>query len=564
MTGFNRASGSQSTTSARELANELGRFAQDLKESAEKLRTELGEMKTARGGIQEELAFTATSFVESTLTELTGEEFDTIAEIAQNVPELSSQGLAFFRKKLTDARDEALQAANEILEGTVNAEDFQNILAEATATSESASAKVDEAEARLEAAQSALQQWEDTSVEDDLVRLDQTITENGGLTLSSDNREYYEPTGIFSKAWKSMTGGSDYRAVRAALEEYGHGENGKDAFADLANFKEKYAEFNGAIEAAGAEFTAATDEHMTAQSQVRQLSGLADEIKTDGQLLDTVQQKVADDLKKSPEFIKAMAAHYEEDFPRNLPLLVAKLGTLTKLEDGTEKKLEAVQANYRKVTDQYEKLSRLRPNTKIKGDLEKIKKRNQASAKEYDRYTRSAGRSWRRTRDYDYDRTVYVDNSPSLLETMILIELLSPDDHHHYGTDTSNFVADADSSFTASLMGVDEEVAGEIGLPGEVFEIDEELAAEMSDLGIDDYAAGDMTFDIENPDAGDDFGASSGAGDTFEIQEDDAPVADEPSFDEPSIAGDTFTIDEDAADTSFDDSPSFGGPSLNS
>jgi hypothetical protein len=556
------------TTTARELSMELSRFAEDLKQTADELRGELSEMKQAKTDITEELSHTAKTFSENTLTELEGDDFDTIAEIAQNVEELSSQSLSYVRRDMTTERDRALQTINETLDEAVDAEGFQQALADAREASGNARQKAAAAQNELEEAKSALLQWEETSTEDDLVRLNDAIAKTGGIDLAQDNRSFYEARLLVS-TWRYITN-SSYRKVRHALDEYGHGQDGKDAFADLPNFKDKYDTFNAAIENAQATYDQAIEEQQTANAKVDTFRQ-AGNVKTDEQILEALQEKVANDLVSCPAFITAMAKHYAEDFPRNLALLVAKKDTLEKLEKGTQDKLSQAQTNYSQITDQYSKMSRLRPHTKIKGDLDKIKKRNRASSASYKRYRHAARNGWTRTRDYDWDynngtRTVYVDTGPSYFETMLIYNMMFDHDHHHHhyhhGNEQGQFYADENASFSADLMGVDKEAGEAMGLPGETFELSEAAAAEFNDIGVDDdFEPGNM------------FGVDDAENDPFETVEDneDSPWGNSENNDNSSPwekGDDEFdlddTSDQDAFDQDDDSSFNSGGSSFDS
>lgn len=565
-TDFNRVNGHETTT-ARELANELGRFAEDLKQTADELRTELASMKQAKEDISDEISSTAQDFVANTLDELEGDEFDTIAEIGQNVPELGSQGLAFYRKKLTDNRDSTLQAVNETLDVAVDAAGFQAALQNAEETYTAASGKASAAYTELGSAQSAFDDWKKSTTKDDLVELDDEIAEKGGHRLTADNKDYYKPS-----LWKYITS-STFRTVRHALDEYGHGTDGKDAFADLENFRGEYKGYEDAITNAQADYEAAEAEKEGAENVIRKLRGAADDIKTDEQILEAVQAKVAQDLVDCPEFIIAMAKHYEEDFPRNLPLLIAKQDTLGKLIEGTQGKLSDVQNKYTEISRQFERMSRLRPNQKVKGDLDQISRRNKAKTAEYRRYRNAARDSWTRTRDYEWDydrnRTVYINEGPDLLTTLLIYDILSDrNSHYDHVPGAGEFQPDENANFAADLIGVDQEAGEELGLPGETFELSEEASEEMAGFGFEDYQPGE-TFDAEE-------------GETFEIEEDDADMGgwggedvSVPDASDDSDVGSSFEVEEDAADQGgwggssdddddFGSSPSFGGPTIGS
>lgn len=521
-------------TTARELAAELKRFAADLNDTADQLRAELAEMVQAEAEIKRELHHTAAKFVGNTITELEGDGFDTTAEIAQTIEELGSQGLTFFRTTLTENSERALKAVNETLDQTVDPQGFQIILEDAEQKYRIAAGTADKAQGQLTAARAALKKWKDASVEDDLVDLDDAIATKGGLRLNSDNRSFYEPPNIFVAVGRYLRS-SSYRSVRRALEAYGHGRDGKDAFGDLANFREEYKRYNQDINAAQTAFNEAEGKKDTAAAAKDRFAGFARDIKTDAQILQAVQDKVVKDLIDCPAFITAMASHFEEDFPRNLPFLVAKLNTLDKLAKGTEGKLEDVQAKYTKVTDQYQKLSRLQQSIKVKTDLDALRRNNAAHSAECQNYTKAARRAWQRAKEASYEDYHRHGgeagrNSTDLFQTMLIYQMLTSGSRDRYDrVPSKNELAD-DSRFAADLMGVDKDAARKAGLPDEAFDISPATAREMSDFGVSDYKPGTLAFDIGKS------SSSRNAGLAFDIVEPPRPSS---SSSSPSI-GSTF------------------------
>ena len=399
----------------------------------------------------------------------------------------------------------ALGAAREYEAVIIDVASFRNTLSDAQSGFEQARSTTLQTNQQLRDAQSALQNWEDTSVEDDLVRLDERISKEGGLNLTTDNKDYYLPSNMMTGAWRWVFDGDSYRDVRAALSEYGHGENGKDAFADLANFKEKYADYRSAIAQASEAHATAQDTEQSAKGRFERLSKLSEEIKPDQEILVLVHGDVAGDLKSSNAFCVALADHYEEDFPRNLPLIMVKMDTLSRMETGAHKKLESIKANLRQVQEQYEKLAKLPQNSTIKVDLDAIKKRNQARHKENQGYVDATSHGWRDT--VDYMPLAILDISSEVLTQVMWYNLLS-------GSSTSfdslpegdQFVAATDSAFTADLLGLNSENAAELGMPEAALEADPEFAQSMAELGVEDYGVGNMGADIlSDLPAGEDF-----------------------------------------------------------
>lgn len=91
------------TTTARELANELASYAAALRETGEGLAAEIQKIKQSRAEIQTERDTYLKGFADNTLTELSGEKFDEMAELIQSTPDIVGQGLAYIRDQLIAA-----------------------------------------------------------------------------------------------------------------------------------------------------------------------------------------------------------------------------------------------------------------------------------------------------------------------------------------------------------------------------------------------------------------------------------------------------------------------------
>jgi len=559
MTDANTASQQpNATATAREVAQELGGFTRSLRESGQKLEQEIANINTAKAGIKEELDDTIKTFVKNTLTDIKGEKFDEIARIAQGVPELGAQGLAFYLKKLTDSRESALATVNASLDETIDVDGFQERYTAAKAAADAAGTKVATASAASDTAEAAIRTWQ-KSADFEFVALDKKITNEGGVALTADNRAFYEPKNIFAAAWNYMTKGAQYREVRGALKEYGHGKNGKDAFADLAGFKAKDEQLAKAFDTAEATVAAAQAEQAAAKALVSKFGAAAGQIKTDAELLTLVQDKVVSYF-NTPEFTTAISKQYGEDFPRSIPLLTAKTDTLTKLEEGVQAKLDTVNANYLQASAQYAKLSKLPAYQKIGVDMDDLQKRNRARIQEYDNYATAANQSWNRTTSWSPSPSVvYVDNSPSFFEMMLIADMMNSNRNYNYN-ERIDFVPTPVSSYQADLMGLNNQSAQQFGIPESVFDTSPAIQQQMADIGISDYNTNDFLFDNAPGIATNDNTSPASAFDSlFDTQINDATTSYTPS---------QSRIDSGLFDTapsrsrSNDDSPSFSSPSF--
>lgn len=522
----------------RDLAAELKRFADDLSDTARDLRSALGEMNAAQDEINREFTHTAKCFAQMTLTGLQDEDFHAIGEVAAKIDELGTQGLIFFRDNLVNARASALHAVNQSLDKTVDAEGFQAALREKDDVLAAASSEAEAKNRILSAAKSELSTWKNQTTEDDLVELDEEIARKGGRRLDAENRGYYEVPSLLTAVWRYVTDPT-YRTVRRTLEKFGHGKDGsKDAFADLAGFKARLESFKTVIADAQGVYDGAATVQKAAQSARDTLARLGDGIMTDSQMLDTIHAKVASDIKKSPDFMQALADTYAEDFPRNLAFLVAKLTTLATLEKGTQEKLAEIQKSHSKIVEQYEKLSRMQQSLKVRNvDMTDLRRKNDAYRAQSEHYARAARDSWNRTRDYSYDDfrssgAAQRSGSTSLIEKLFLYQMLTAGNNRGDRAPERSELAD-NSRFTADLMGINRERAESAGLPPAVFDISKQTAGQMFDLGVNDYRPGDLglAFDISSG------GSSPGRGGVaFDIEEPPPP----PPPSRPSSSGGSF------------------------
>ncbi len=502
---FNRAADNGQTTTARELANELGSFTRELKNSASALQTEISNIEAAKTEIHEELKDTIKSFVVNTLSDLNGAEFDIIASLAENVPELGGHGIAYYRKKMIEERDAALQTANEIMSQTVDAADFQSVISTASEAVKSAKKDWKFVKEQADATYRELAEFRQ-SEKYSYVKLAETIASHGSKPLSQDNSDYYTPTNIFTAIIKWCTEDANYRAVRKALVKYGHGEDGKDFFADIAGFEGTSLVLEDAYESNQKLLKAQEDAVRQANDTLEKFSGIASRVKTDDQILEAIQLKVVNYL-MTPEFIKVTSGQFAEDFPRNISLMTAKLETLDKLQNGAEGKLNELNDNILKVTQQYNRVNKMKSYAEVRVDLDQMRQQHSARRMHYDNYARATGESWSRTRSYEPPASVvYVDNSPSFFQTMLMYDMLTSHRSYDVMHDRSSFASSPLSPYTAGMMGMDRQSADAYGVPDSVF-TSPEVEQQMADMGIDNYHAGNFSFtaDESNVGSGNDF-----------------------------------------------------------
>jgi hypothetical protein len=207
--------------------------------------------------------------------------------------------------------------------------------------------------------------------------------------------------------------------------------------------------------------------------------------------------------------VKALADHYQEDFPKALPLMLAKIGVLARIEAGTRARLASIEEAQARAASQNKKLSAVRGTTKIKGDLDEIRARHEEIDAANDNYARSSGRLWQRTRDYAGGRG---EMAPSVLETWLIADLLT---------------GVLDAPFAAALMGIDKAAASALELPASVIDAvpdvldipvidvdaDVSTVADAVKSAVVDVPGGDLPDLPDLPDAG----GGGGGGFDFDI-----------------------------------------------
>lgn len=509
---FNNSS--QPTTTARELANELSTFLASLRASGEKLEEELKKIRHSREEIQEEYFATARSFVSATIPELNSEKIDEISEIASHVAELGGQSLRFYRQKLLDAREAALGLINKTSAETIDVEGFQQKLDNIEDTLDVAKNISRDCEAAVRTEQNALKVWQN-SAEYGFVNLNDRITKEGALGLSPENRKYYEPSNIFTAAYRYIARDDAYRAVRDALVNYGHSLKGKDVFADFASWSKKTETLQANLTAASKKFDAANLDCEKIAQTIKTLSVTGESLKTDEQILKLVQDKVVSYLSNN-EFSKAVADAFGEDFPRNISLMSAKLATLQKLEEGAEAKMQSLSKTISAVSAQYNKANRATPYAKANVDLDALKRNNAAYSDHYKKYADATHESWNRTTSYSPPPSVvYVDNSPSFFETILIMDILSSHHHDHdrYNvTNINNFDVAPTAGYSADLFGIDRGNARDFGLPTTNFDFETPAAVSTSNFDFDIREPAPTPTPSYTPSRNDDFDFPSSSG----------------------------------------------------
>lgn len=493
---FRSAGGARTT--AHELANELATFAASLKDTARALDAEVQNIESNLAEIKEERDAAIGAFVEATLTDINGEQVDVLSALAAQDAEVGGQSLSFVRNKMVQERETALAAVNGVLEGVTDAEGVQNAVAALENKYEEATQAHIKAESDEDAASNALGAWS-KAPEYKLVTLSDEIQSKGGLAVNQDNRAYYEPKDIFTAAYRFLTRDALYRDVRRALVAYGHEEDGKDAFAEMANYRAKTQDLRTQSEAATAARAAAQQTRSEARAALVSLDRKADDIHTDAQILAALRAQLTEDL-AVPSYAGAVAAHYAEDFPQAVPLLSAKANVLEKLRAGAQEKLEAINANILAVLKQQADVAKLRAGTELNVDIEEVRRQNGARRAEYDNYTTATRESWNRTRSYEYNRPVETTtdrSGPDLLQWLLIMHILNDDNNRPSST----------SSYTTDILKLDRQEAVSHGVSERAFDISPEVSRKMEELGITQYEkTGTFSFNVD--DAAHDYVAS--------------------------------------------------------
>lgn len=483
------------TTTARELSQALETHALSLRKASERLAEEMDGILKSRAAIREEHIHHLRSFVETTLQDLSGTDFDDLANLALNTPELPDSGLVYFRDKLVRDRDSALaHVSNDILHKQISVEDFRQELDAALQKTDAVSTTLSDAQSKLNQANGELKGWQKDGGYG-LVKLNSEIRAKGAPAIGNENRKYYDdPQGIFPipvivAAARYLTRGSAFRAVRDEMEKLGHGVDGKDVLAELDSYASQQKSFEEQVEQARQSKDKARQELEVVAKVSDTLLSSVGIIETDAALLTAIRNRVVSYL-DTPAFVQKVAEHYGEDFPQSVPLLAAKMEMLAKLEAGVRTKQEELRKEIDAVGQTVRKLDKLNPYAEFEADLNDIKQKNEARKNRYDSYANSARRSRIRTTDYTphgqptAKETVYVDNSPSLFEIMLWHELLT-DDGHHDASSSGN-------AYTADLLGANAETAAALDLPNFDFDAAALEAAQPFDFDLSSIEQSDF------------------------------------------------------------------------
>ncbi|MCD8493995.1 MAG: hypothetical protein LRY39_00940 [Alphaproteobacteria bacterium] len=237
------------STTIDKFRKEAKRYIDSLQERSAKLDAEIKKIKQDSSDILKEFKATAKTFAHNTLYELEGPAFDNIADLAQNIPQLTGQGLAYYRQSLFDRREAGLAAVNRILKETVDVATFPAVLATAQTGYNLARNNAEQAQAAAAEAGKKLQEWNDSD-EHKFVEFDQSLRSTGKPGIGPDTRDYYDTESLREAIIRYITRDASYRNVRRTLVSYRQGFDGRDAFADIGTFKEKEAALSSAVKAA--------------------------------------------------------------------------------------------------------------------------------------------------------------------------------------------------------------------------------------------------------------------------------------------------------------------------
>lgn len=407
------------SVSVEAMADEVARRRDMLAQAAAAMRAESAGLRAARTEVEARTQERAALFATHTVTGLDDPQIETLDGIGRAAGILPDQGLGLYRDDILRARADALAAVNRVLPQTVDVAGFNDALAAAdTAQAQAARAQQDACAAQAAAAE-ALRAWEATSLEDDIVRLDRALQASGAPGLN-EARAMFEPGNRLGAAWKWAVGGAEYRRVRTLLEAYGHGRDGRDAFADLGSFRRKYDDMHAAVAQADQRILDADADMARAKESRAILAPHAASICDDAELLDDVRGKLAADMQAAGDFAKALADHFLEDFPRDILPMLAKKILWDRMDDALDAQAQAVEEELGRVTTQHTKLAAVRGTTRLKGDITTLRAQHDEEGRRNDAMAQSAARLWRAVRDHA-DGTP--DGTPQALATAMAAAL---------------------------------------------------------------------------------------------------------------------------------------------
>jgi hypothetical protein len=297
---------------------------------------------------------------------------------------------------------------------------------------------------------------------------------------------------------RTVTQGALYRKVRDVVTSFESSKEGKgkNLFVEIDGWKNQDRQLSLDVELATRSKEKADEAYRQADERFDALNETSDDIKTEKEILTALQAKAVACF-DCEAFVTAATKEYGDNLPRSVPLMVAKIATLNKLREGVDAKIGQVEKDIDNVREQHtkvEQLSQRHPHREIGCDLDAVRRQHRLRTMGYDTYATAASGSWRRTMAYDAPtHVVYVDNSPSFFETMLLMNLLSNNEqhvYHHYQTDVydaprpDNFAPNDVAPFAADLMGVDAGKAAEMGLPDSVFDLPPAFETQLNDIGV--------------------------------------------------------------------------------
>jgi hypothetical protein len=201
------------------------------------------------------------------------------------------------------------------------------------------------------------------------------------------------------------------------------------ASTDLSNAKEKNKEQRKNAEQQQQNFNAAKKAFEEAQAQRQIFSQYQDDIKTDGQILGLVQDRVSDYIQSDPSFCTVLANEYGEDFPQDIPLLFAKQNNLDKIETGLEQSKKSLVSEIDQLSASVSKLNRADSSRRVSYDLDAYREQNRQRKEIYGQSLEQTRSMRERTQTYETPPTVIYENrGPDLFEMMMWNEIFN---HHH-------------------------------------------------------------------------------------------------------------------------------------
>ncbi len=435
----------QTQALARNIAAQLKDYATSLHDQGIALQDEIANAVTATEEISRERDQLIHAFVASTLTSLESTDLAQIETIAARIPEIGSASLSFIAQNLDRKRQAALSQAEKVVGEPLTVEDFQTHLEKL----QSELVDIDYNSIRYLPIQRTWDviRWQKTP-EYELVYLEKLALENGEPAISPDNRAYYEPEDLIDAAYRYTTGSSTYRAIRDAMEKYGHGQNGKDVFADMHKFRQTDKETTESEKEASRQCQEAHSKLMDIEPRLLKLKEQKANILTDEEILDIVKER-AKGFFVHPSFCKEMSEHYAEDFPSKVFLLNLKLAAMAKIIHTAQAQHASLKAELTQVASEHSKLSRAPKTAVVKIDPQKLSEYHTKKLDHYKSQTTTTHDSWTKNMDFDDIASPAVELTADVVEAYLRHRIF-------LGTSISS---DTASAATESVIAASNEIA---------------------------------------------------------------------------------------------------------